>query len=213
MSAAVEVGHLATCIHGRYLLRRAPGEAVGTLLGFHGYGETAEAQMPELEGIPGVEAWDVVAVNALHQFYRRSGEVVSSWMTSRDREFAIEDNRAWVSAVVEEVVTARPLVAVGFSQGVAMAYRSAAIAALEIDGVVALAGDLPPELVEGDVSGFPPVLIARGDGEEWYTAERAATDAERLREDGVRVEELEFAGGHEWTDEVRQRIAEFAEQL
>lgn len=213
MSSAVEVGHLGTRIHGRYLLRRARGEAVGTLLGFHGYGETAEAQMSELERVPGVEACDVVAVNALHQFYRRSGEVVSSWMTSRDRELAIEDNRAWVSAVVEEVVTVRPLIAVGFSQGVAMAYRSAAIAALEIDGVVALAGDLPPELAEGDLSGFPPVLIARGDREEWYTAERAAVDAERLRRAGVRVEEFEFAGGHEWTDEVCQRIAEFAEHL
>lgn len=213
MSAAVEVGHLATRIHGRYLLRRASGKAVGTLLGFHGYGETAEAQMAELESIPGAEAWDLVAVNALHLFYRSSGEVVSSWMTSRDRELAIEDNRAWVRAVVDEVVGARPLVVVGFSQGVAMAYRAAAIAELDVDGVVALAGDLPPELAEDDLSGFPPVLIARGDREEWYTAERAAVDAERLRRDGVQVEEFVFAGGHEWTDEVRQRIADFAKHL
>lgn len=213
MSPEAKIGRLATRIHGRYLLRRAEGSARGTLLGFHGYGETAEAHMQELERIPGLDDWDLVAVNALHQFYRRSGEVVSSWMTSRDRELMIEDNRDYVRSVVDEVVTARPLVVIGFSQGVAMAYRTAALAELAADGVVALAGDLPPELAEGALSGFPPVLIARGDGEEWYTAERAAADAERLREDGVKADEFEFAGGHGWTDEVRERIAEFAESV
>lgn len=213
MNRGIEVGRLATRIHGRYLLRRAEGSVRGTLVGCHGYGETAEAQMQELLRIPGIESWDVLAVNALHQFYRRSGEVVSSWMTSRDRELMIEDNRDYVCGVVDEVVTARPLVAVGFSQGVAMAYRAAAIAELAADGVVALAGDLPPELAEGDLTGFPPVLIARGDGEAWYTAERAAADAERLREDGVRADEFEFAGGHEWTAAFRRRLAEFLESV
>lgn len=209
MSPNLEVGYVHAGIHGRHLVRRADREPQGTLLGFHGYGETAERHLEQLVAVPGSHEWDLVAVNALHQFYTRSGEVVASWMTSSDRELMIADNRAYVAAVVDRAVSARPVVAVGFSQGVAMAYRAAAILELAIAAVVALAGDLPPELAESDLSGFPPVLIARGDGEEWYTAERAEADAEILRRAGVDVELFEFAGGHEWTADVRHRIAEF----
>lgn len=209
MSPEAKIGRLATRVHGRYLLRRAEGSARGTLLGFHGYGETAEAHMQELERIPGLDDWDLVAVNALHQFYRRSGEVVSSWMTSRDRELMIEDNRDYVRSVVDEVVTARPLVVIGFSQGVAMAYRTAALAELAADGVVALAGDLPPELAEGDLSGFPPVLIARGDREEWYTPEKLERDVVLLEQHGITPVLLEYDGGHQWTDAFRRAASRF----
>ncbi len=213
LESRVMVGHVPTSIHGRYLVRRAADQARGTLIGFHGYGEDAEALMAELVQIPDSDSWDLLAVNSLHQFYKRSGEVVGSWMTSRDRELMIADNRAYVVRVVDQVVRARPLVAVGFSQGVAMAYRTAGIHELGVVGVVALAGDLPPELADRDLTGFPPVLIARGNAEEWYTAERAATDAERLRPNAVRVEELEYSGGHEWTDDVRRRIAGFVDGI
>ena len=209
----VMAGHVPTSMHGRYLVRRAAGRARGTLIGFHGYGEDAEAMMAELEQIPDSDRWDLVALNSLHQFYKRSGEVVGSWMTSRDRELMIADNRAYVVRVVDQVVRARPLIAIGFSQGVAMAYRTAAISELDVVGVVALAGDLPPELAETDLRGFPSVLIARGEAEEWYTGERAATDIERLRRDAVSVEQLEFDGAHEWTQEVRNRIGDFVEGL
>ena len=209
MSPEVEVGYVRAGIHGRHVVKRAERDPRGTLLGFHGYGETAEKHVEQLVALPGSDQWDLVAVNALHQFYTRSGEVVASWMTSSDRELMIQDNRAYVAAVVDQVVRARPIVVVGFSQGVAMAYRAAALLELDIGAVVSLAGDLPPELADSDLTGFPPVLIARGDGEEWYTAERATADAERLRHDGVRVQEFEFAGGHEWTEEIRRKIAGF----
>src|SRR4029077_9861550 len=111
--------------HGRYLVRQGPPERL--LVGFHGYGENAEVHMGQLRQIPGIERWTAVAVQALHPFYlNRSGEIVASWMTSLDRELAIEDNRAYVRSVVAAFRPPRHLVFLGFSQGVAMAYRAAA---------------------------------------------------------------------------------------
>ncbi len=214
-----EVGSLATQIHGRYLVRRAvdqqtvqgavPSAVKGTVIGFHGYGETAALQFPELSRVPGIDQWDLIAVDALHQFYTRSGEVVGSWMTSRDREQMIADNLQYVTQVVAQAVRTRPLVVVGFSQGVAMAYRAAALPAVAAAGVVALAGDLPPEVATRSLADFPPVLIARGDQENWYTAERAAEDAATLQKAGVSVSTYEFTGGHQWTEAFRARLGEF----
>src|SRR3954471_8800908 len=49
-------------VHGRYLVRDGPPERL--LVGFHGYGETAEAHMRELAQIPRIERWAAVAAHA-----------------------------------------------------------------------------------------------------------------------------------------------------
>ncbi len=118
------------------------------LIGFHGYGEDAETQLERLRAIPGIASWVIVSVQALHRFYeRRTNRVVASWMTRQDRESAIADNIAYVQncidAVSTEWPTTRKIVFAGFSQGVAMAFRAATHFEA---GVIAVGGDVPPEL-------------------------------------------------------------------
>ena len=100
-------------------------------------------------------------------------------MTKEDRELAIADNTAYVanvlSAVADEFGITRPLIYVGFSQGVAMAYRAAALVQRPCDGIIALAGDVPPDVAPLAAS-LPKVLIGRGTEDKWYTAEKAAAD-------------------------------------
>lgn len=195
-------------VHGRYLVRQGPPERL--LVGFHGYGETADVHMAQLQQIPGIERWTAVAVQALHPFYlNRSGAIVASWMTSLDRELAIDDNRAYVRAIVEQFPSPRQLVFAGFSQGVAMAYRAAAGASAA--GIVALGGDVPPELFERTPS-LPPVLIGRGVREDWYTAEKLEKDF-KLLSAVTTVSTCVFDGGHEWTDEFRGAAGEFLARL
>src|SRR3954449_7476478 len=92
---------IPTTVHGRYLVRDGPPERL--LVGFHGYGETAEAQMAELGQIPGIDRWTAGAVPVLPLFHAsRTGSIVASWMTSLDRELAIDDNRAYVRSVVAQ---------------------------------------------------------------------------------------------------------------
>jgi len=191
-------------VHGRYLVRQGSPERL--LVGFHGYGETADVHMSELRQIPGIERWTVVAVQALHPFYmNRTGAIVASWMTSLDRELAIEDNRAYVRAIVEQFPPPRQLVFLGFSQGVAMAYRAAA--GSQATGVIALGGDVPPELFDAPLQ-LPPVLIGRGTREEWYTADKLENDVKRLSE-VTEVSTCIYDGGHEWTGEFREAAGRF----
>jgi hypothetical protein len=104
---------IETSTHGRVLVEdRGSGRL---LVGFHGYAETAETNLEQLESIPGIAAWNVASVQALHPFYTRSGSIVASWMTSLDRELAIADNVAYIRRVVESLGNPRTLVFLGFS--------------------------------------------------------------------------------------------------
>lgn len=201
----------ATIIHGRYLLREPEGEPKGFLVGFHGYGEDARAHLEEIEKIPGADDWILCAVQGLNRFYTRSQNVVASWMTSQDRELAIDDNVRYAASVVAELKRKYPrvhrLVYTGFSQGVAMAYRAAAGGGHAADGLAVLAGDVPPELADRPLPGFPPTLIGRGSGETWYTEEKLARDVELLEGKGIEVTVHRFDGGHEWTDGFRRAVA------
>lgn len=199
-------------VHGTVLCREPlveSGVAAPLLVGFHGYGENAERHLAELVRIPGTESWRVAAVQALHPFYTRTQEVVASWMTRFDREHAIEDNIAYVVGVVERLrdesrgSEVGALVFAGFSQGVAMAYRAAARLGASCRGVIALGGDVPPEISERELAGLPAVLVGAGLGESFYTPTKLNADIARLRAAGVDARPAPFAGGHEWTDEFR----------
>ena len=149
---------IETPTHGRVIVRQstAPSRA-GLLVGFHGYAETAEIQIDRLAAVPGADAWTLLSVQALHRFYRgRSEDVVASWMTRQDRDAAIADNVRYVDAAIAAVRTSGstdPVVYAGFSQGVAMAFRSAVLGRWPCAGVIAVGGEMPPELLEIDRSG------------------------------------------------------------
>jgi predicted esterase len=213
----MESHSIEAVVHGRYLLDvPASGGASGLLVGFHGYGENAERHMDELRRIPGLSGWALCAVQALHPFYNRAGEVIASWMTKLDRELAITDNVAYAAEVVtavRRVVPVAPLAFLGFSQGAAMAYRAAAASGHSSHGLVVLGGDLPPELDDRQLAGLPPILLGRGESEEWYDAAKMEHDVLLLRGKGAEVRPVVFRGGHEWTDEFRGAAAIFLREV
>jgi predicted esterase len=172
------------------------------LVGFHGYGENAEIQLERLQAISGSEKWAVVSIQALNRFYeRRTDKVVACWMTRQDRELAIAANLDYVErcleAVAAECSAAPRMVFAGFSQGVAMAFRATARAARG-SRVIAVGGDVPPELNIAALSRIQLVLLVRGSADAWYTREKFAQDERRLSECGVAVKAAETDGGHEW---------------
>ena len=207
---AIEVVNITTRTHGRVLVREAAQPSL-TLVGFHGYMENAAIQMERLSAMPGAERWTLVSVQGLHRFYHgRSDEVIASWMTRQDRELMIEDNVAYANEVLERISTPEvPVVTLGFSQGVAMAFRAAVGARRRIAAVVAVGGDVPPELFADAQASFPPPLIVRGERDDWYTTEKARTDLAGLRARSVDAEYFVHPGGHEWTPEVSAAVAAF----
>jgi predicted esterase len=76
-------------------------------------------------------------------------------------------------------------------------------------GVIAVGGDVPPELLTDPASWFPPVLLTRGVRDDWYTAEKMGRDYRALRPRVDSVETLEYEGGHEWNAEVAAAAGRF----
>lgn len=199
-----------TTIHGRFLV--LPGDPSRVIVGFHGYGENADRHLAELRRIPGAEAWTLVAIQALHRFYNvKTQEVVASWMTRQDRELAIADNVAYVGRILREVDGAGTRVFAAFSQGTPMAYRAAA--AHPAHGLIILGGDCPPDVAAQESVQLPPVLLGRGERDDWYTAEKLEQDLRFLRRASKDVRTLVFDGGHEWSDAFREAAGEFLKRF
>lgn len=187
------------------------------MVGFHGYQENAALTFSALKDIAASRPIGVVSVQGLHRFYNRAHDtVIASWMTKEDRELAIADNIAYVAAVLaavaEEFDLPRPLVYAGFSQGVGMAYRAAAFVQRPCDGIIALAGDVPPD-VAPLASSLPPILLGRGTDDNLYTAGHLAKDLEVLSDGGARVIEHAFEGGHAWAPDFISRSGQFIDEL
>jgi len=193
-----------TTIHGRYLVR--PGSS-RYLVGFHGYAQTAEVMLHDLEQIPGADAWTLVSMQALNRFYARNEEVGACWMTRQDRDEAIADNILYVQRVMATFPERTGLVFAGFSQGVAMAWRAAVN--VPCDGVISLSGDVPPDI---DAPDLPPSLLGRGKYENWYNEEKFNKDL-RFLEGRSNVTPCVFTGGHEWTDEFREAAGAFLARM
>ena len=204
---------IAVTTHGRYLVEPATAAGAPFLLGFHGYAENAAVQAERLRAVPGAQSWTIVSIQGLHRFYqRRTNDVVASWMTREDRELAIADNRAYVAAALAAEVrggTAAGVVLAGFSQGVAMAFRAATAIVQPILGVIAVGGDVPPELAPERLAPLQAALLMRGARDPFYSSQTFANDQRRLRESGVNVIAIEFDGAHEWSTPVLDAAAAF----
>ena len=206
---------VAARIHGRYLVH-IPEHSRATLVGFHGYQENAAINFEILKQIAADRPIGLISIQGLHRFYTRANDVVASWMTKEDRELAIADNVHYVgnvmTAIANEFGITRPLIYAGFSQGVAMAYRAAALAQRPCDGVIALAGDVPPD-VAPLAGSLPRVLLGRGTEDKWYDAAKAAADLKVLNGAGAKVTEHVFDGGHVWAPAFITRAHEFVDEL
>lgn len=213
----MNVVHIETPTHGRVLVQDAADSLSGRLLVvFHGYGQAAEDALNDVLQIPGASSWRIAAVQALHRFYTRGdAKVVGSWMTRQDREHAIADNIAYVDRAIDAALDGSPaaIVYVGFSQGAAMAYRAAVKGRHRATGVIALSGDVPPELKDTDASVWPPVLVGAGDQDPYYTSAKVDLDVTFFKATGIPHNVIRFSGGHEWTDEFRRAAGEWLAKL
>ena len=211
----MDIRTISTGTHGRYLVD-IPEHSRATLIGFHGYQENAAITFDVLQQLAAGRSIGVVSIQGLHRFYTRNNDVIASWMTKEDREVAIADNVAYVgkvlAAVADEYGITRPLIYVGFSQGVAMAYRAAAFAQRPCDAVIALAGDVPPDVAPLAAS-LPKVLIGRGTEDKWYDADKAAKDLDLIKQAGIEVIEHVFEGGHTWAPGFIAKSAAFIDEL
>ena|ERR1017187_2773701 len=207
---------IETTTHGRVLVRDANGASLSsTLVGFHGYGQNADELLDELERIPGADTFQCAAVQALNRFYGRGEEkVIASWMTRQDRELAITDNVSYVNRVVEALRAPMSggsdrIIFLGFSQGAAMAYRAALLGDHRVTGIVALGGDIPPDVKDVPPERWPRLFIGAGETDFWYTRAKVDVDVAFLESRRIAFDLVRYRGGHEWTDELREAIGKW----
>lgn len=212
MKQSFQIQHIQTPVHGRYLTQVPHGNGPFPLLvGFHGYGEDAEANLAMMQRIPGIQRWLCCAVQALHPFYARDGKVGASWMTSQDREWRIRENVQYVNTVISELKRTYPLnevlVYFGFSQGTGMACRAALLGQYPPSGVILLGGDIPPEY--DDLSRMARILLGRGNSDRLYPLKTWKQDVSRIEQADLEVSIATFRGGHAWSDEYGYAAADF----
>lgn len=206
---------VATTIHGRYLtIPPATPAPAPILVGFHGYAENAETQLERLKAIPESDQWLKISIQALHRFYqRRTNQVVASWMTRQNREAAIADNVAYVTACIDSAAAEWPtlptIVFAGFSQGVAMAFRAAVHSTPRAASVIAVGGDIPPEIPSDGLEQVSAVLLVRGTSDNLYTEEQFARDEKRLPRGSADVRVLSLNAGHEWPGDLAGAVSRF----
>lgn len=211
-----QIEHFETTINGRYILQIPSGKTpIPLLIGFHGYGETAEKQLEMMNQIPGINSWFCGSIQALHPFYNAKGELGASWMTSQDRELRIKENVHYVNSVISKIKETYPandiLVYHGFSQGTAMACRAAILGDHEPAGVILLGGDIPPEL--NSLDKMRKILIARGKKDRFYNQEKWRADIDRINQLNLDYKLCEFDGGHHGNDEYFKTAGEFLKRI
>jgi predicted esterase len=207
---------ISTPTHGRVLVEEPSSPQLSTrvIIGCHGYAQNAPIMLKDLGGIPGIETWRRVSVQALNRFYTRGDEdVVASWMTREDREDAIADNIQYLQNVVHAVAAdAKTVVFLGFSQGASMAARAAAHVTPRPAGLIVLGGDISPDVKDDPSAQLPPVLLGCGVGDTWYGG-RMDKDVAFLQSRGIPHHVVRFDGGHEFSAEFAAAVGRWLSNL
>jgi len=174
-----------------------------TLIALHGWGQRSQSFIRRFAPLKEAGML-VVAPQAPHQTYldMETRKVGFSWLTNYDRQRAVPDLVNLLDAILDDVVeqhgTLGPLVVLGFSQGVSVAYRYALRSRYKALGVVACGGDLPPDVHEAMGHRDPfPVLLIHGKQDGIVPIEKAEESFGRLTALKWPVEHHFFDGGHE----------------
>jgi predicted esterase len=203
---------IKTSIHGSYLITNFNNTVpFPVIVGFHGYGETAEDQLQLLRQIPGIEKWSICSVQALHSFYNTRGKIGYSWMTSKERDLRIQENVHYINAVMIEITKKysfnNTVVFHGFSQGTAVACRAALLGKFKPSGVILLGGDIPPEI--DNLNQMQRILLARGKKDKFYSSVRWKKDITRVQNSDLDSFIYEFEGGHYGDENYFKEVGEF----
>ncbi len=184
------------------------------MLGFHGYAQTCEHLIPGLELCFGSLNPTLCSIQGLSYFYRKNGEVVASWMTKLDREMAIENNLRYIEKIHAEVSAksgSAPLVFFGFSQGAAMAYRMSLLGSVSHSYIIAVGGELPPELRShrsSDETNAPTIVVCRAEEDPFYSGGDFARDCELLAKQHENVIAISYEGAHEVNASLSEKLSE-----
>ncbi len=181
---------------------------------FHGYGQLAEYFIKHFEPILDEETI-IIAPEGISRFYLDGvfGRVGASWMTKVDRLDEIVDQKAYLdllhNRVKEETASSTiSFTILGFSQGVATAWRWMKTSQINPDNFILWAGSVPEEFPEEWVEKFKRMgfYTVIGNKDQYISQEQAKKHRENLQKIHPTMEWLSFEGGHHMDTQILKDI-------
>lgn len=146
----------------------------------------------------------VVAPEGMNRFYEKGfgGEVVASWMTSRDRLLEIEDFSLYLSSLYKQElskVSGAKRICFGFSQGGTTLYRWLHNQSVELDAMIGYACWIPEDIdlkkSKTDL-GKLKLLYTYGVEDPFLTEDRIKAVQSIIAKNDLEIDILAFKGGH-----------------
>lgn len=188
------------------------------LVALHGYGSSKRHMMREARR-HAPEGFAVATLQGPHQHMREPREPGGplrfgfGWLTNFHPEDSVALHQRAVLDLIGALVAegvARPdrIFLLGFSQSCALNYRFAFTHTEVLRGVVGICGGLPGDWETSEVyrETGASVFHLSGTRDEFYTPERVADYAERLRTRARDVETRAYDAPHDFTPEMRTDV-------
>jgi predicted esterase len=194
----------------RIYLNQFPHEHIQKCwLGLHGYGMLGQYFLPKFEPLFQQDTL-VIVPEALSRFYLdpQYEKVGASWMTKEDRLLDIQEQHLYLNKVYEQFV--KPLKSLeqfnvlGFSQGVATAWRWIQQQKIQVVNLVIWAGSIPLEPVESFYVEKLWLVYAEDDPYAKWVNPQVVKDW--LNSQSIDYELIVFKGGHTMPKEVFENL-------
>jgi predicted esterase len=194
------------------ILREGTGNKLFYVL--HGYGQLAKFFIRKFS--PALEkGYTIVAPEGLHRFYLEgtSGRVGASWMTKENREQDIQNYLKYLDAVHAKLTAEKEweeIVVLGFSQGVATAFRWLAESDIKPSKFLICSGLVPPDVdlnIKKDI--FDPIKMSyfSGVNDPYRTEDSVKEFYDAVASSKLEMELVNFEGIHEvFVEGVMERL-------
>ncbi len=181
----------------------------------HGYGQAADRFILKFDQLNPQEHF-VIAPEGLSRFYWNgpSGEVVSSWMTSKDRLDEIEDYLQLLHRIIGEITLSykdAPMILMGFSQGCATILRYIERYKPAFSHIILWAGTLPKEINFRALKDYLKqgrLHLIYGDKDEYLTSEMLIQEQAFIEEQELNIKQHFFEGTHRIEKDVLNNLIE-----
>ena len=191
-----------------YTLNKLTEDTERIWLVFHGYGQLAEYFIKKFEGLDPEKNF-IIAPQGLSKYYLDGvyGRVGASWMTKEDRLTEIDNQYAYIDAVLSQYDTSeKQLIYFGFSQGTATMGRYAAHAKIPFKKMIIWAGTFPPDTDPKDwqyLNGSEEIHYYTSREDKYFKEEMIDNQNKVLKAAMNREPELHlYEGGHRVIPEI-----------